>query len=117
MRVLIALILVMTLPLAQACPDYLRMQTGTKAPCSGHFFNDATEVHIRKDVRDNELRRQQIELKDLQLKSVTDDRNGWKEEAEKQAQVSHSKDSDLTKGFIYGVGLSILIMFGVSRAK
>lgn len=115
MRILIALILVMTLPV-HACPDYQRMKAGNQAPCDGHFFNNDTESRIRKEVRDNELRKQQIELKDLQLQSITKDRDGWKEQAEKQAEVSHSKDNDLTKGFWYGVGLSVLIMFGVSRA-
>jgi len=117
MRVLVALIVIMTLPVVQACPNYLRMQVGTKAPCTGYFFNDDTESHIRKDLRDGELRKQQIELKDLQLKSITDDRDSWKAQANQQSKAAHSKDNDLTQGFLYGVGLSVLIMFGVSRVN
>ena len=108
MRILITFILSFSI---LACPDYQRLKSGSAAPCNGHFFNDSTELSIRKDVRDNKLLKKQVTLKDLQINQLTEDRDNWKKEANKQSKVSHNKDSDLTKGFVGGIGLTLLVMF------
>lgn len=115
MRILIITLSILSLSV-NACPKYKKQVTGDKAPCDGYFFNLETEKRIRKDVRDNELRKEQIKLKDLQIKKITQDRDDWKSEAKKQSEASHSKDSDLTKGFLGGIALSVLLMFGVKKA-
>lgn len=116
MRYLITLALFLSLS-AHACPTYQKLNIGDKAPCQGHFFNDVMEKTLRRDVRDLNIKTQQLELKDLQLKSIVQDRNKWKDEAIHQSEVSKSKDSDLTKGVLYGVGATILIIFAVGQVK
>lgn len=116
MRILITLLLTFSFT-ANACPSYEKMATGSKAKCEGYFFNNSAEAKIRKDVRDNQLRKKQIELKDLQLKELKSDRDKWKEEAYKQSKVSHSKDNDLTKGMIYGAGIAMFLIFAAGSIK
>jgi len=117
MKLLITFLLTFTLIISASatCPDHLRLQKGDSAPCKGHFFNDEMEKSIRKDVRDNEIREQKIELKNLQINQLKEDRNRWKEEAEHQAEVRHEMDGDLTKGLIYGVSLTLAVLFGASK--
>lgn len=100
-----------------ACPSHKRVTKGDVIECPGHFFNDNTESQIRKDVRDNELRKEQIKLKDFQIKTLSKDRDEWKEEAGNQSEARHKMDSDLTKGFLGGVGLTILIIFAAGRVS
>lgn len=113
---LLTLLLTFTLSFQSfACPNHLSLEKGEQAPCEGHFFNNDTEKRIRKDVRDNELRKQEIELKDLQVEQLKEDRERWKEEAEYQSKARHERDGDLTKGFMYGIGLTLAILFGAKQ--
>ena len=112
MRFLITFILLYS-STSVACPELKHLETGDKAPCSGLFLNQQEESRVKKDLRDYEITKKQIKLKDLQVKDLETDRNNWKSEAQKQAEVSHSKDNDLYMGFIYGTGLTLLIMFAV----
>jgi hypothetical protein len=116
MHLLITTLLTLSITV-NACPDYKPLNQGDPAPCQGHFFNNTTEKRIRKDIRDGKLREQQIKLRDLQVKELKKDRDNWKEEARKQSEVSHSKDGDLTKGFLYGIGLTLAILFGVNQVS
>lgn len=96
---------------ALPCPAHKSISAGEQAPCNGHFFNEETELRIRKDVRDNELRKEQLELKDLQVNLLQADRDNWKVEAEKQAKLKRSKDSDMKVGIVAGVVMTLAIMF------
>lgn len=102
---------------AQVCPNHQLLKSGDLAPCNGHFFNNETEQSIRKDVRDGELRKKQIQLKDLQIKQLSEDRNMWADEAHKQAKARHELDSDLTKGVLGGIALTLLVMFGIGQVN
>lgn len=116
MRTLIGALLALTLSSAAlACPNHIRLKVGDQAPCSGHFFNDITEQRIRKDVRDNQLRKKQVELKKLQIQKMTEDRDDWKRESEKQSKARHEMGSDLTKGFLSGIGLTLIVIFVSGR--
>lgn len=117
MRILTYLILLTFTTQALACPDYKRLTSGESAPCNGHFFNDQMEKSIRKDVRDNQIRKEQIELKDLQIKELSEDRNNWKKTAEKQAEISRSKDSDFKLGVAAGIGLTLLVIFATGQVS
>lgn len=97
------------------CPAYLMVKAGDQSPCSGIFLNQSTNEMVKKDLRDNELRKKQIELKDLQLTELKSDRDNWKSEAEKQAIIRHSKDSDLRNGVIAGVIATLAVMFVVRK--
>ena len=110
MKYLITLLLTISIQ-AQACPDYQYLAQGQQAPCEGYFFNTKMEKQIRKDVRDLPLKSKQLELQSLQIKRLRTDRDAWKSEAKSQAEVSHSKDSDLTKGALYGAGFTLLLIF------
>lgn len=115
---IITLLLILTLSSqALACPHHLRMEEGSIAPCSGHFFNDETEQSIRKDVRDNEIRKEQLRLKDLQVNTLKEDRDRWKDEAENQAEARHKMDGDLTKGLLYGIGITLLVILATGQAQ
>lgn len=115
---IITLLLTFTLSFqALACPSHLRMEEGSVAPCDGHFFNDETEQSIRKDVRDNELRKEQLKLKDLQVDALEEDRDKWKAEAENQAEARHEMDGDLTKGLLYGIGITLLVILATGQAQ
>lgn len=96
---------------ALACPAYQLVKAGDQAPCTGIFLNQSTNDRVKKDLRDNELRKKQIELKDLQISELSTDRDGWKKEAEKQAKISKSKDGDLKKGVVTGVVLTLVAIF------
>lgn len=117
MRTLITTLLLTFSLAVSACPDHLRMQTGDEAPCDGHFFNNDTESQIRKDVRNNQLRKEQLELKDLQVDTLKEDRDKWKEEAENQAKARHEMDGDLTKGLLYGIGVTLLVILATGQAQ
>lgn len=113
---LIALLLTFTLT-AAACPDYQPLKAGDKSPCDGHFFNNQTENSIRKDIRDYKLTQKQIELKDLQLRELEQDRDKWAKEAHNQAKARHEQDNDMTYGVIAGIGLTLAVMFGVGQVS
>lgn len=102
---------------ALACPAYKMVEAEDIVPCKGLFLNQSTNEQVKKDLRDNELRKKQIELKDLQLKEITKDRNDWKSEADKQAKLRHSQDNDMRNGVLAGIGLTLLIMFGVGQVS
>lgn len=116
MRTLILAFFILIQPTqALSCPSHKSISAGEQAPCSGHFFNNETELRIRKDVRDNQLRKEQLELKDLQLSKITDDRDNWKVEAQKQAKLNRGKDSDMRNGIIAGVVMTLAVMFAVQK--
>ena len=102
---------------ALACPSYQMVKTGDQAPCEGLFLNQSTNDKVKKDLRDNELRKKQLELKDLQLRELSKDRDDWKVEAEKQAKARHKKDSDMKKGLIYGVAVTLAAIFAVRQVS
>ena len=115
MRILTLLLSLLISTQSLACPAFKIVETSEPVPCSGIFLNQSTNEQVKKDLRDNEIRKKQIELKDLQLTETTKDRNGWKSEAEKQAKLNHSKDSDLRNGVIAGVLATLAVMFAVQR--
>jgi hypothetical protein len=117
MRILTYLLITLlsTQAIAQSCPPYRIVKAGESTPCSGVFLNQSINEQVKIDLRDNELRRQQIELKDLQLTEITQDREGWKIEADKQAKLNHSKDNNLRNGIVVGVLTTIAIMFAVQK--
>lgn len=117
MRFLITLLLTLSFTAHAACPAFKMVQGGELVPCNGVFLNQETNELVKKDLRDNELRKKQLTLKDLQIKQITVDRNNWKGEATKQAEVSHSKDNDIWKGFFGGLGLTLLVMFATGQAS
>lgn len=100
---------------ALPCPPHKSVSAGESVPCKGHFFNDDMEKRIRTDVRDNELRKKQIELKDLQINQLSTDRENWKVEAQKQAKLNRSKDNDMRNGVIAGVVMTLAVMFAVRQ--
>lgn len=102
---------------ALPCPSYKSISPGEQAPCKGIFFNEETELRIRKDIRDNQLRKEQLELKDLQVNLLQADRDNWKIEAEKQAKLKRSKDSDMKIGIVAGVVMTLAVMFAVRRVS
>lgn len=114
-NIITLLITLLLIQSVQACPDYKHMETGDPAPCSGVFLNQPTNDAVRKDLRNGELRKKQIELKDLQISELSNDRDKWAKEAHKQAKVRHSQSNDLRNGFIVGIGLTLLVMFGVGQ--
>ena len=117
MKKYIAIILItFLLPLkVLACPSYKMVVEGELSPCNGLFLNEAANEQVKTDLRDNELRKRQLELKDLQIVEITKDREGWKTEAGKQAKLNHSKDSDLRNGILLGVLSTIAIMFASQK--
>lgn len=102
---------------ALACPAFKMVQGGEPAPCSGIFLNQSTNEMVKKDLRDNELRKKQIELKDLQITELKSDRDGWKSEAEKQAKLKRSKDNNLRNGVVAGVLATLAVMFAVRQVS
>lgn len=114
MRILVVLIIMILSTEAMACPPYILMNPKDIAPCQGIFLNKAVNEQVKKDLRDNEIRKKQIELKDLQIVEITSDREGWKTEANKQSNLNHSKDNDLRNGVIVGV-LSTIALILVSQ--
>ena len=115
MRILTILLTLSISLQALACPSYQMVKIGDQVPCDGLFLNQSTNDRVKKDLRDNELRKKQLELKDLQLSELSKDRDGWKVEAEKQAKARHKKDSDMKKGLIYGVALTLTTIFAVRK--
>ena len=114
------LILFLTLTLstqALACPAYKLVTAGDEAPCKGVFLNQAINDKVKRDLTDNDIRKKQIELKDLQINQLSTDREAWKVEAEKQAEVSRSKDGDLKKGVIAGVLLMVVAIIVAGQVK
>lgn len=98
-----------------ACPMHKSISAGEPAPCDGHFLNNQANEYVKRDLRDNELRKKQIELKDLQINELSKDRDNWKVEAEKQARLKHSGDNDLRNGVIAGVVMTLAVMFAVQK--
>jgi hypothetical protein len=115
MRILTILLTLSISLQALACPSYKMVEAEEPSPCKGLFLNQSTNDQVKKDLRDNELRKKQIELKDLQLTEITSDRNSWKSEAKKQSELSHRKDNDMRNGIIAGVGLTLLSIFLVRQ--
>jgi len=116
MKLLTSILLTFTLTV-QACPSYEHMEQGSEAQCEGFFFNMKTNDRIKKDVRDNQLRKKQIELKDLQLNEITSDRNKWIKEAHNQAKARYQKKNDLRNGFLGGIGLTLALVFALGRVS
>lgn len=116
MRVLIMLLLILSLT-ASACPKYRMVDTGDSVPCKGIFLNQVTNEAVKKDLRNNELRKKEIALKDLQLSTLKEDRDKWAREAHKQAKARHDRGNDLRNGFITGIALTLAIMFGVGQVS
>ena len=117
MRIL-ALILTLSISLqALACPAYKMMEGGDLAPCAGIFLNQSTNDQVKKDLRNNELRRQQLELRDLQVTELTHDRDAWKSEAEDQAKLRHKSSNDLRNGVLSGIGLTLLVIFAAGQVN
>lgn len=102
---------------ALACPAYKLVESGGESPCKGVFLNQDTNDKVKRDLTDNEIRKKQIELKDLQINELSTDRESWKVEAEKQAEVSRSKDGDLKKGVIAGVVLTVVAIIIAGQVK
>jgi hypothetical protein len=94
-----------------ACPAYQLVKAGDPTPCQGVFLNQSTNDRVKRDLTDNEIRKKQIELKDLQIQELSTDRENWKVEAEKQAKISRSKDSDMKKGAAAGVIMTLVAIF------
>lgn len=115
MRTLTFLLALLFSTQALSCPPHKSVSAGDVVPCKGHFFNEPTELRIRTDVRDNELRKKQIELKDLQINQLSTDRDNWKVEAQKQAKLNRSKDNDLRNGVIAGVVMTLSVMFAARQ--
>lgn len=101
-----------SLSLSADCPSHIPMNTGGIAPCRGMFLNDDLNESVKKDLRDNEIRKKQIELKDLQIQELSKDRDKWAKEAENQAKARHASDGDLRKGIIYGVLGTVVAILG-----
>lgn len=102
---------------ALACPAYKLVTAGDQSPCKGVFLNQDTNDRVKRDLTDNEIRKKQIELKDLQINELSTDREDWKREAENQAEVSRSKDGDLKKGIIAGVILTVVAIIVAGQVK
>lgn len=117
MRTLTLLLTLFISTHALACPSHLKVSEGDSVPCSGMFFNDSMELSLRKDVRDNELRKKQIELKDLQIEELSNDRDKWAKSAHIQAKARHDQDNDFRNGAIVGVGLTVLSIFAAGQIK
>lgn len=115
---ILTLLLTLTLSTqALACPAYKLVTVGDEVPCKGVFLNQTTNEKVKRDLTDNEIRKKQIELKDLQINQLSTDREAWKVEAEKQAEVSRSKDGDLKRGVIAGVVLTVVAIIVAGQVK
>ena len=100
---------------ALACPAFKMVEPAEPSPCKGIFLNQSTNEQVKKDLRNGELRAKQLELKDIQLVEIRQDRNAWQYEAKKQSELSHRKDNDMRNGIIAGVGLTLLSIFLVRQ--
>lgn len=96
---------------ASACPKYKMINQGDSVPCKGIFINQPTNELIKKDLRDNKLKDKKIKLKDLQISTLKEDRDKWAKEAHVQAKARYEQRNDLKKGFLYGIGLTLAVMF------
>lgn len=117
MRILTLLLTLTLSTQALACPAYKLVTAGDEAPCKGVFLNQTINEKVKRDLTDNEIRKKQIELKDLQINELSTDREAWKVEAEKQAEVSRSKDGDLKRGVIAGVVLTVVAIIVAGQVK
>jgi len=117
MRILVTILLTFTITVSAACPKYKMVDTGDTVPCSGIFLNQSTNEAVKKDLRDYSLTKKQIELKDLQLSNLKEDRDKWAKEAMKQAKARHEQDNDLRNGFVAGIALTLAVMFGVGQVS
>ena len=112
------LILLLTLTLSTqvlACPAYKLVTAGDEVPCKGVFLNQTINDKVKRDLTDNEIRKKQIELKDLQINQLSTDRDNWKVEAQKQAKLNRSKDNDMRNGVIAGVVMTLAVMFAARQ--
>jgi hypothetical protein len=117
MRIIIFITALLISVQTLACPSYQLVDNGDKVPCKGLFLNQSTNEYVKKDLRDNEIRKKQIELKDLQLTEITTDRDNWKSEASKQAELRHRKDNNLRNGMLIGAAAALLSIFLVKKAS
>jgi hypothetical protein len=97
---------------AFACPSHLRLGAGDKAPCSGYFFNEASELRIRTELTVKEKQIDNLngalKLKDLAIDAKVYEAELWKDEAKKQAKVAAEREGDFTKGVYMGIGGTVL---------
>lgn len=117
MYTVIILILTFCLSANATCPDFKMVMGGDIVPCSGIFLNQKTNDLVKKDLRDNEIRKKQLSLKDLQITELKKDRDNWAKEADKQAKARHEQGNDLRNGFLAGIGITLAIMFGVRQVS
>ena len=114
---LLTLLLTFTITVSATCPPHKSLKAGEPAPCSGHFLNQSTNEAVKKDLRDYKLTLKQLSISQGMVRDLEQDRDKWSEEAHKQAKARHSMDSDLTKGFLAGIGLTLAVMFGVGQVS
>lgn len=115
MRTITLLLSLLLSTQALSCPPHKSVAAGDVVPCNGVFLRKDIEERVKIDVRDNELRKKQIELKDLQINQLSTDRDNWKVEAQKQAKLNRSKDNDMRNGVIAGVVMTLAVMFAARQ--
>ena len=117
MKLLISILLTFSLTASANCPYHVQINSGESAPCDGYFMNSEANEIIKKDLRDYELTLEQLRLSDLQISTIEEDRDKWRKEAMSQAEVRASQSNDMRNGFLYGIGITLAIIFGASQVS